>query len=100
MFKDSILKLARSHRMTLPYYASLLAALTLPQSAMAVELPPPAQRVPAKTEIDPGPFEATEASLKQRKLAGEKMQEKLMGQLSPEGKDKAIEAMLKGHGKH
>ena len=65
MFKDSILKLARSHRMTLPYYASLLAALTLPQSAMAVELPPPAQRVPAKTEIDPGPFEATEASLKQ-----------------------------------
>ena len=44
--------------------------------------------------------ESAKASLKQRKLAGEKMQEKLLGQLSPEGKDKAIEAMLKGHGKH
>lgn len=44
--------------------------------------------------------ETAKASLKQRKLAGEKMQEKLLGQLSPEGKDKAIEAMLKGHGRH
>lgn len=44
--------------------------------------------------------EAAKASLKERKAAGEKMQEKLMGQLSPEGKDKAIEAMLKGHGRH
>jgi hypothetical protein len=44
--------------------------------------------------------ETAKASLKQRKKAGEQMQEKLLGQLSPEGKDKAIEAMLKGHGRH
>ena len=44
--------------------------------------------------------ESAKASLKQRKLAGEQMQEKLLGQLSPEGKDKAIEGMLKGHGRH
>jgi hypothetical protein len=28
------------------------------------------------------------------------MQEKLFAQLSPEGKDKAIEKMLGGHGQH
>ncbi len=40
--------------------------------------------------------ETAKASLKQRKAAGEKMQKELLGQLSPEGKDKAIEKML-GH---
>jgi hypothetical protein len=45
--------------------------------------------------------ETAKASLKQRKAAGQQMQEKLLGQLSPEGKDKAIEKML-GHagGRH
>jgi hypothetical protein len=45
--------------------------------------------------------ETAKASLKQRKEAGEKMQKELFGQLSPEGKDKAIEKMLGGqHGGH
>jgi len=44
--------------------------------------------------------EAAKASLKQRKEAGEKMQKELMGQLSPEGKDKAIEKMLGSHSGH
>jgi hypothetical protein len=44
--------------------------------------------------------ETAKASLKQRKAAGEKMQAELLKQLSPEGKDKAIEGMLKGHGGH
>ena len=66
MFKDTSLKLARSHRMTRPH-ALLLAALTLLQLATAVEEPLTSQPVPAKIEIAPGPFEATEASLKQYK---------------------------------
>jgi hypothetical protein len=52
--------------------------------------------------IDNLPFpnkEAAKAALRARKEAGEKMQEKLFGQLSPEGKDKAIEKMLGGHHK-
>jgi hypothetical protein len=44
--------------------------------------------------------EAAKAALKQRKAAGQQMQEKLMEQLSPEGKDKAIEKIVGGHGKH
>lgn len=44
--------------------------------------------------------ETAKAALKQRKLAGQQTQEKLLGQLSPEGKDKAIEKMLGGHGRH
>jgi len=44
--------------------------------------------------------EAAKAALKQRKEAGEKMQKELMGQLSPEGKDKAIEKMLGSHPGH
>jgi hypothetical protein len=41
--------------------------------------------------------ETAKAALKQRKAAGQQMQEKLLGQLSPEGRDKAIEKMLGGH---
>lgn len=44
--------------------------------------------------------ESAKASLRERKKAGEKMQKELFGQLSPEGKDKAIEKMLGGHGGH
>jgi hypothetical protein len=45
--------------------------------------------------------ETAKASLKERKEAGQKMQKELFGQLSPEGKDKAIEKMLGGqHGGH
>ena len=44
--------------------------------------------------------ETAKASLKQRKEAGEKMQKELMGQLSPEGKDKAIEKILGSHSGH
>jgi hypothetical protein len=45
--------------------------------------------------------ETAKASLRERKKAGQQMQKELMAQLSPEGKDKAIEKML-GHagGKH
>ena len=41
--------------------------------------------------------ETAKASLRERKKAGQAMQEKLLGQLSPEGKDKAIEKMLGAH---
>jgi hypothetical protein len=44
--------------------------------------------------------ETAKSSLRQRKEDGAKMQKELFGQLSPEGKDKAIENMLKGHGGH
>jgi hypothetical protein len=44
--------------------------------------------------------EAAKAGLRERKASGAAMQKELFGQLSPEGKDKAIEGMLKGHGKH
>jgi hypothetical protein len=44
--------------------------------------------------------ESAKASLRQRKDAGEKMQKELLGQLSPEGKDKAIEKMLGSHPGH
>jgi hypothetical protein len=44
--------------------------------------------------------ESAKASLRERKKAGQQMQKELFGQLSPEGKDKAIEKMLGGHGKH
>ena len=44
--------------------------------------------------------ETAKASLRQRKAAGEKMQKELLGQLSPEGKDKAIEKMLGHAGGH
>src|ERR1700743_1638225 len=45
--------------------------------------------------------ETAKASLRERKKAGTMIQEKLLGQLSPEGKDKAIEKMLGGqHGGH
>jgi hypothetical protein len=53
--------------------------------------------------IDHSPIpdkEAAKAAFLERKKQGAEMQEKLMKQLSPEGKDKAIEAMLKGHGRH
>ncbi len=43
--------------------------------------------------------ESAKASLRERKKQGQAMQEKFMGMLSPEGKDKAIEKML-SHGKH
>jgi hypothetical protein len=43
--------------------------------------------------------EAAKAGLKARKEAGAKMQAEMIKQLSPEGKDKAIEKML-SHGKH
>ena len=45
--------------------------------------------------------ETAKASLRERKKAGQQMQEKMLAQLSPEGKDKAIEKML-GHagGRH
>jgi len=43
--------------------------------------------------------ESAKASLKERKKAGADMQKQLLGVLSPEGKDKAIEKML-SHGKH
>ena len=44
--------------------------------------------------------ETAKSSLKQRQKKGAETQEKLLGQLSPEGKDKAIEKMLGGHGGH
>jgi hypothetical protein len=44
--------------------------------------------------------ESAKASLRERKKQGAEMQKQLLGVLSPEGKDKAIEGMLKGHGKH
>jgi hypothetical protein len=45
--------------------------------------------------------ETAKAALKERKEQGQKMQKELFGQLSPEGKDKAIEKMLGGqHGGH
>ena len=44
--------------------------------------------------------ETAKASLRERKKSGQMMQEKLLQQLSPEGKDKAIEKMLGSHGKH
>ena len=43
--------------------------------------------------------EGAKASLRERKKAGSEMQKQLLGVLSPEGKDKAIEKML-SHGKH
>ncbi len=43
--------------------------------------------------------ESAKASLRERKKAGADMQKQLLGVLSPEGKDKAIEKML-SHGKH
>jgi hypothetical protein len=42
--------------------------------------------------------ESAKASLRQRKKEGAEVQKTLLGQLSPEGKDKAIEKMLGGHG--
>lgn len=44
--------------------------------------------------------ENAKAALKEKKKEGAAMQEKLLGVLSPEGKDKAIEKMLSPHGKH
>ena len=44
--------------------------------------------------------ETAKASLRERKKAGQEQTKQLLGQLSPEGKDKAIEKMLGGHGKH
>ena len=45
--------------------------------------------------------ESAKASLRERKKAGAETQEKLLKELSPEGKDKAIEKMLAGgHGRH
>ena len=44
--------------------------------------------------------ETAKAALKQRKAAGQQMQEKLMAQLSPDGRDKAIEKMLGSHSGH
>jgi len=44
--------------------------------------------------------ETAKASLRERKKAGVEMQAKLLGQLSPEGKDKAIEKMLGHSGRH
>ena len=44
--------------------------------------------------------ETAKASLRERKKAGEQMKEKLLSQLSPEGKDKAIEKMLGSHPRH
>ena len=44
--------------------------------------------------------ETAKSSLKQRQKKGAETQEKLLGQLSPEGKDKAIEKMLGGHSGH
>jgi hypothetical protein len=44
--------------------------------------------------------ETAKASLRERKKAGQATQEKLLGQLSPEGKDKAIEKMLGHAGGH
>jgi hypothetical protein len=45
--------------------------------------------------------ESAKASLRQRKKEGAEVQKTLLGQLSPEGKDKAIEKMLGGqHGGH
>jgi hypothetical protein len=41
--------------------------------------------------------ESAKASLRERKKAGQAMQKELFGQLSPEGKDKAIEKILGGH---
>ena len=44
--------------------ASVLATLVMQLSVLAVELPPPAQPVPAKIEIAAGPFDASWDSLK------------------------------------
>ena len=44
--------------------------------------------------------EAAKAAFIEHKKSGQAMQEKLFAQLSPEGKDKAIEKMLGGHGQH
>jgi hypothetical protein len=44
--------------------------------------------------------EAAKASLKERQQRNTEMQKQLLGVLSPEGKDKAIEKMLSPHGKH
>jgi hypothetical protein len=44
--------------------------------------------------------EAAKAAFIEHKKSGQAMQEKLFEQLSPEGRDKAIEQMLKPHGKH
>ena len=44
--------------------------------------------------------EAAKASFIEHKKSGAAMQKELFEQLSPEGKDKAIEKMLGGHGKH
>ena len=44
--------------------------------------------------------ESAKASLRQRKKEGAAMQEKLMKEVSPEGKDKVIEKLLGGHGGH
>src|SRR5258707_417356 len=44
--------------------------------------------------------ESAKASVRERKKQGKEMQKQLLSVLSPEGKDKAIEGMLKGHGKH
>lgn len=43
--------------------------------------------------------EAAKASLRERKQQGMEVQKQLLGQLSPEGKDKAIEKLF-AHGKH
>ena len=44
--------------------------------------------------------EAAKAAFIEHKKSGQAMQEKLFAQLSPEGKDKAIEKMLGGYGQH
>jgi hypothetical protein len=44
--------------------------------------------------------ETAKAALRERRKEGAEVQKTLLGQLSPDGKDKAIEGMLKGHGKH
>jgi hypothetical protein len=44
--------------------------------------------------------EAAKAAFIEHKKSGAEMQKELFAQLSPEGKDKAIEQMLKPHGKH
>lgn len=44
--------------------------------------------------------EVAKTALREKQKKGAALQEKLFGQLSPEGKDKAIEKMLGSHGKH
>lgn len=44
--------------------------------------------------------EVAKAALREKMKRQSQLQEKLLTQLSPEGKDKAIENMLKGHGRH